>query len=106
MSILLAEERDGSLLLTLNRPDSMNAMSMELADMLLVRPEKAADRIKVTSPLGCAAVKRMVNLGTDLPVEAASDLNDALRRPLEATQDYEEGIRAHFEKRKPVFRGE
>jgi enoyl-CoA hydratase/carnithine racemase len=64
-----------------------------------------AEAVKATSPLGVAAVKRMVNEGSDLDFEAACALNDELRRPLEGTADYEEGIRAFFEKRKPVFRG-
>ena len=59
-----------------------------------------------SSPLGVAAVKRMVNLGTDMSVGEAHALNDILRRPLEGTKDYEEGIAAFFEKRKPVWRGE
>jgi hypothetical protein len=39
-------------------------------------------------------------------LEEAAALNERLRRPLEATKDYEEGIQAHFEKRPAVFRGE
>lgn len=66
-----------------------------------------AKEIKVnSSPLGAAAIKRMVNAGADMSIGDASALNDALRRPLEATKDYEEGIRAFFEKRRPVWRGE
>jgi len=75
-------------------------------DELLPRAFALADSFKKSSPLGVAGVKRLINQGTDLPVDQASDLNDALRRPLEASKDYEEGIRAHFEKRAPVFRGE
>ncbi len=75
-------------------------------EQLLPRAFQLAESFKRSSPLGVAGVKRLINQGTDLPVEGASDLNDALRRPLEASKDYEEGIRAHFEKRAPVFRGE
>lgn len=66
-----------------------------------------AEEIKVnSSPLGAAAIKRMVNAGADLSIGDAHALNDALRRPLEATRDYQEGIEAFFEKRRPVWRGE
>jgi enoyl-CoA hydratase/carnithine racemase len=64
--------------------------------------QKIADS---TSPLGFAGAKQLLNAGADLPFEEAASLNQALRRPLEATADYEEGLRAHFEKRKPRFIG-
>ena len=48
-------------------------------------------------------MKQAINRGADLPLADAAELDQSLRRPLEATRDYEEGIRAHFEKRKPVF---
>jgi hypothetical protein len=48
----------------------------------------------------------VINGGTDLPFYSAMELNDAIRRPLEGTKDYEEGIQAFFEKRSPVFRGQ
>lgn len=64
--------------------------------------QKIADS---TSPLGFAGAKQLLNAGADLPFEEAAELNKALRRPLEATADYEEGLRAHFEKRKPRFIG-
>ncbi|MCF3933850.1 enoyl-CoA hydratase-related protein [Acuticoccus sp. M5D2P5] len=66
-----------------------------------------AEEIAVnSSPLGAAAVKRMVNAGADMSIGDAAALNDALRRPLEGTHDYQEGIQAFFEKRRPVWRGE
>jgi len=68
--------------------------------------ELAEEIKRNSSPLGAAAVKRMVNYGTDMSMGDAQALNEALRRPLEATRDYEEGIRAFFEKRPPVWRGE
>jgi len=65
-----------------------------------------ANSFKASSPRGVAGVKRLINLGADLSIDMAGDLNDAIRRPLEASADYEEGINAFFEKRKPVFRGD
>jgi len=66
----------------------------------------AAEIKRNSSPLGCAAAKQMVNGGSDMAVSEALVLNRALRAPLDATHDYEEGIRAFFEKRPPVWRGE
>ncbi len=100
------------LFFTARRVPAAEALQLGIVEWVLPREQlldkafELAEQVKRTSPLGVGAVKRMVNLGADLSFDAAADLNDALRRPLEATQDYEEGIRAFFEKRKPVFRGE
>ena len=100
------------LFFTARRVPAAEALALGIVEWVLPREQhldkafELAEQIKGTSPLGVGAVKRMVNLGADLSFDAAADLNDALRRPLEATKDYEKGIRAFFEKRKPVFRGE
>ncbi len=73
---------------------------------LLNKAFELAEHMKSCSPLGLAGVKQMVNLGSDLSFDDAIALNERLRRPLEATKDYEEGIRAHFEKRPAVFTGQ
>jgi enoyl-CoA hydratase/carnithine racemase len=59
-----------------------------------------------TSPLAIAALKRSINEGLAMPLLEAAEFDQTLRRPLDSTRDYEEGMQAHFEKRKPVFRGE
>ena len=64
-----------------------------------------AERVMNVSPGGAAAVKRLLNESVALSIDDADSLNVALRRPLEATADYAEGIEAHFEKRKPRFTG-
>jgi enoyl-CoA hydratase/carnithine racemase len=61
--------------------------------------------IEQTSPLGLAALKQSINTGVDLPFDQAILVDQDTRRPLEATNDYQEGILAHFEKRKPQFKG-
>lgn len=61
--------------------------------------------IEQTSPLGLAALKKSINTGVDLPFDQAVLVDQDTRRPLEATNDYQEGILAHFEKRKPQFKG-
>ncbi|MEO9121877.1 MAG: enoyl-CoA hydratase/isomerase family protein, partial [Burkholderiaceae bacterium] len=100
------------LFFTARRISAAQALELGLVERVVSRAELldtalayAAD-IETTSPLGLAAVKQSVNQGADLSIQAAAELDQRLRRPLEATHDYEEGINAHFEKRKPVFRGE
>ncbi len=99
------------LFFTARRIDAAQAQQIGLVQAVVSRAELLAralalcDEMNATSPLGLAAVKRSINEGADLPLAQAAELDQSLRRPLEATQDYEEGIRAHFEKRKPVFTG-
>ncbi len=61
--------------------------------------------VEATSPLGFAAVKRVINEGPSLPSADAVALDQAQRRPLESTEDYAEGMAAQAERRKPKFQG-
>jgi enoyl-CoA hydratase/carnithine racemase len=108
----IGRARAKQLFFTAQRVTAAEALDLGIVEWVVPREQlldkalELAAQIKRTSPLGVGAVKRMVNLGADLSFDAAADLNDALRRPLESTRDYEEGIRAFFEKRPAVFRGE
>jgi enoyl-CoA hydratase/carnithine racemase len=64
-----------------------------------------AERVRNVSPGGAAAVKRLLTESAGLTIDAADALNIALRRPLEATDDYAEGIEAHYARRAPNFTG-
>ncbi len=109
---LIGRARAKELFFTARRVGAAEALELGIVEWVVPPGEQLrkaleiAEQVKVTSPLGVAAVKRMVNEGTDLGFEEASVLNDRLRRPLEGTRDYEEGIQAFFEKRRPIFRGE
>ncbi len=100
------------LFFTARRIDAAEAYALGLVERVVPRAQlldtalEFCRDIESTSPLGLAAVKQAINLGADLPLADAAELDQSLRRPLEATRDYEEGIRAHFDRRKPVFRGE
>jgi enoyl-CoA hydratase/carnithine racemase len=75
-------------------------------EQLMNKALETAEKIKRSSSrAGAAGIKRMINVGADLGFDGAVALNEALRRPLEASQDYAEGIKAFFEKREPRFRG-
>jgi enoyl-CoA hydratase/carnithine racemase len=109
---LIGRARAKEILFSARRVSAQEALELGIVEWIVSREQliprafELAESLKRSSPLGVAGVKRLINQGTDLPIDLASDLNEALRRPLEATKDYEEGIRAHFEKRTPVFRGE
>ena len=53
MPILLSEERDGTLLLTLNRPEAHNAISSGLALQLAAKLEEVAERREIRSLPSC-----------------------------------------------------
>jgi len=65
-----------------------------------------ATEMEATSPLALAALKKSINQGMSLSLKDAAALDQQIRRPLDASKDNEEGMRAHFEKRRPRFTGE
>jgi enoyl-CoA hydratase/carnithine racemase len=99
------------ILLTARRVGAAEAKALGLVHHVVPQAELAdraravARQILRVSPLGARAVKQIVNRGAAMSVEEATALANALRQPLEATSDYQEGLRAHFEKREPRFTG-
>lgn len=57
------------------------------------------------APLAQAAIKGSLRSTMHLPLAEAFEVDGAFRKPLEATEDYQEGIKAFFDKRKPRFTG-
>jgi enoyl-CoA hydratase/carnithine racemase len=108
---LIGRGRAKELFFTARRVSADEALSLGIVEhvvpngKILEKAYQIAAEIKKSSPLGVAGVKQMVNFGTDLTFEEANALNDRLRRPLEATEDYLEGITAFFEKRPARFVG-
>ena len=74
-------------------------------DQLMEKAQEFIAGIETTSPLGLAAIKKSINDGADIPFGEAVKIDQVLRRPLESTEDYSEGLLAHFEKRRPIFKG-
>ena len=60
--------------------------------------------IRKSTRRGIAAVKKLINSIPDQSLESSFALSAALREPMDGTADYEEGIKAHYEKRTANFK--
>lgn len=109
---LVGPARAKELLFTARRFDAAEALALGIvqcvvpADQLLSEALAWVGQMKATGPLALAALKQSINQAMTLSLKDAVELDQGLRRPLDATRDYEEGMRAHFEKRMPRFMGE
>jgi enoyl-CoA hydratase/carnithine racemase len=71
--------------------------------------EAVADMVASISkmaPLAVTALKTSIDTTLDLPFDEAIIADQGLRRPLDATRDYQEALLAFKEKRTPVFTGQ
>jgi enoyl-CoA hydratase/carnithine racemase len=109
---LIGRGRAKEIFFTARKVKADEALSLGIVEWVVPRDQivskafEIANQIKKSSPLGVAGIKQMVNFGADLTFEEANALNDKLRRPLEGTKDYLEGITAFFEKRPARYIGE
>jgi enoyl-CoA hydratase/carnithine racemase len=112
LSRLVGLARAKDLLFTARRFDAREALSLGIVDRV-VPGAKLVDaalawvaQVEATAPLAIAALKRSMQEAQAMSFRDAAEHDQRLRRPLDATIDYAEGMLAHFENRKPVFRGE
>jgi len=83
---------------------SLVATVVPRAELDRTAHERAAEAA-ARAPLAIAALKRSINGGSGLPLAEALAFDQRERRPLDATDDYQEGLRAFREKRPPQFKG-
>ena len=112
LSRIVGVARAKEILFSARRLDAHEALRLALVERVVPRAQldEAAlawvAEMEATAPLALAALKRSLDEAIAMPFETAAEHDQTLRRPLDATKDYAEGLRAHFEKRKPDFRGE
>jgi enoyl-CoA hydratase/carnithine racemase len=75
-------------------------------DQLMIEARKMAEVICENSPLAVRYAKELMMRGKDLPLEEALRLEDDFQTLIMRTKDFEEGLNAFKEKRKPEWRGE
>lgn len=112
LSRLVGPARAKDILFTARRFDAREALAWGVVDGVVARADLVnaalgwVAQVEATAPLAIAALKKSLNEGAAMAFDEAAEHDQKLRRPLDATQDYAEGMLAHFEKRKPRFRGE
>jgi len=74
-------------------------------ESLLSEAKKWAKRLSQRPPLAVKAIKSCVNLGVQMPIEAAVHFEAKQAAILFNSEDKIEGINAFLEKRHPVFKG-
>jgi enoyl-CoA hydratase len=73
--------------------------------MALSEAQHIARRLAQNAPLSIQTIKHMVNVGMDLSLPDARQLEREQATALFATDDVREGIQAFVERRKPQFKG-
>lgn len=112
LSRLVGAARAKDILFTAQTLDAPRAAQLGMVERIVPGSElleKAlawVSEMEATSPVALAALKRSINEGMSMSQHDAWTHDQSLRRPLDISNDYAEGLRAHFEKRKPVFTGE
>ncbi len=108
---IIGQAKAKELFFTARRIEASEALDLGIInaitskDQLMEKAQEFVAGIETTSPLGLAAIKKSINDGADISFGEAVKIDQGLRRPLESTEDYSEGLLAHFEKRRPIFKG-
>lgn len=99
------------MLLSGERIDAQEALRIGLVSRVVAPQDLAAlarsiaSRIAANAPLAVAAVKKLAQVGAELPLPAGLELEQQTFGILRNSEDRIEGRRAFSEKRKPSFQG-
>jgi enoyl-CoA hydratase/carnithine racemase len=73
-------------------------------DELMAEADKIADDILKGAPLATKAIKRVVRVGRNLPIEYSAKFSEAYRDAVYLSEDRREGPKAFAEKREPQWK--
>lgn len=74
-------------------------------DILVYEAERICEHFAIAPTQSLAMIKRALNVSADNTLDAQLDLERDLQRAASLTPDYQEGVRAFLEKRRPNFTG-
>ncbi len=74
-------------------------------DKVMEKALELAEEIAQHAPLALRELKKAIVYGMNTTPELSRKISIWLRRQIDVSEDYQEGLRARREKRKPVFKG-
>lgn len=74
-------------------------------ESLMDKALEMAQELSLQAPFAVSEAKRLINQGTEIPLEASLSFEQSVLLNLFHTEDAQEGIRAFLEKRTPDFKG-
>lgn len=75
-------------------------------EALVAAYTELANELAEKAPIALMQIKRLVNKGSDMPLDLALDLSHEANTVIHVSEDRKEGHDAFFEKRKPHFKGQ
>lgn len=99
------------LLFTGRKITAKQAEELDLMEMVVPQQDvfnaamELAEEIAEHAPIALRELKKVINYGITASPDLSRKLSIWLRRSIDVSEDYQEGLRARNEKRKPVFKG-